>query len=119
MDPHPTDPARVLDRYRLLSQHARDIVLFVRPADGRIVEANSAAVAAYGYAHDELLRRSIAELRDPATVPAVGDQMVEADGRGITFETRHKRKDGSVFPVEVSSCGADVAGERLLLSIVR
>ena len=28
------DSSRVLDRYRLLSQHARDIVLFVRPPDG-------------------------------------------------------------------------------------
>src|SRR3954470_21783191 len=57
------DSAHVLDRYRLLSQHARDIVLFVRPPDGRIVEANAAAVAAYGYDHAELLRRSIADLR--------------------------------------------------------
>ena len=34
---------RPLERYRLLSQHARDIVLFIR-LDGRVVEANDAAV---------------------------------------------------------------------------
>jgi PAS domain S-box-containing protein len=113
------DSARVLDRYRLLSQHARDVVLFVRPPDGRIVEANAAAVAAYGYAHDELLRLSIADLRDPATVPEIDGQMAEADGTGLTFATRHRRKDGTTFPVEVSSCGADAAGDRLLLSIIR
>src|SRR5829696_4014268 len=61
MDPTPSDSARALDRYRLLSQHARDIVLFIRPDDGRIVEANHAAVAAYAVrprraADDENLR---------------------------------------------------------------
>ena len=119
MDPTRPDPAHVLDRYRLLSQHARDLVLFVRPPDGRIVEANDAAVAAYGYSRDELLRMVIADLRDPATVGQIDGQMVEADDCGLTFETRHRRKDGGTFPVEVSSCGANVAGERLLLSIIR
>jgi PAS domain S-box-containing protein len=109
---------KVLDRYRLLSQHTRDIVLFVR-LDGRIADANAAAVAAYGYERDELLRRTIFELRDPATTVVVPGQMFQADSQGITFETRHRRCDGTTFPVEVSSRGADVAGERLLLSIVR
>src|SRR5688572_6320602 len=119
MDRTPSDSARALDRYRLLSQHARDLVLFVRPPAGRIVEANDAAAAAYGYSRDDLLRLNIADLRDPATVPEIGDQMAQAGDGGLTFETRHRRKDGSLFPVEVSSCGANVAGEWLLLSIIR
>ncbi len=45
--------------------------------------------------------------------------MFQADNTGITFETVHRRRDGSTFPVEVSSRGADIAGERLLLSIIR
>jgi PAS domain S-box-containing protein len=109
---------RVLGRYRLLSEHARDIVLFIR-LDGRIVEANDAAVNSYGYERDEFLRLSIGDLRDPATTRSVASQMHAADSGGLTFETMHRRKDGSTFPVEVSSCGASVGGERLLLSIIR
>ena len=109
---------RLLDRYRLLSQHAKDIVLFIR-ADGRIAEANDAAVAAYGYDHDSLLGMTIFDLRDPETAGLILEQMIQADGHGITFETVHRRRDGSAFPVEVSSRGAEVGGERLLLSIVR
>jgi diguanylate cyclase (GGDEF)-like protein/PAS domain S-box-containing protein len=45
--------------------------------------------------------------------------MVNAGSGGITFETAHRRKDGSTFPVEVSSRGDEVDGERMLLSIVR
>jgi PAS domain S-box-containing protein len=108
----------VLERYRLLSQHAHDIVLFIG-LDGHIVEANEAAVAAYGYPHDVLLRMTIFDLRDPATTSLIPAQMLCADSDGIAFETRHRRRDGTSFPVEVSSRGADIAGERLLLSIIR
>ncbi len=109
---------RLLERYRLLSQHARDIVLFIRP-DGRIIEANDAAVSAYGYDRETLLTRTIFELRDTATAPLILGQLLQADVQGITFETVHRRHDGSTFPVEVSSRGAEIAGERLLLSVIR
>src|SRR3712207_7995844 len=36
-----------------------------------------------------------------------------------SFETVHRRKDGTTFPVEVSSQSADIGGERLLFSVVR
>ena len=107
-------------RYRLLSQEARDIMLFVRGADGRILEANAAAETAYGYTKEELLARSIHDLRAPATSPSVRRQMAAAQARGLLFETLHVRADGSVFPVEVSSRGMTaVDGETVLLSIVR
>lgn len=107
-----------LARYRCLAEQARDIVLFVR-RDGRILEANRAAVQAYGYALEELGALSIQDLRAPKTQALTAEQMAEADGAGILFETVHRRKDGTTFPVEVSSRGADLGGDRVLLSIVR
>ena len=109
-----------LRRFRLLAEQARDIMLFVRYADGRILEANVAAEKAYGYSKEELLALSVSQLRAPQTSPSVGDQMAAASEKGILFETLHRRADGSVFPVEVSSQGTtDIDGERVLLSIVR
>src|SRR5262249_13192899 len=35
------------------------------------------------------------------------------------FETIHKRKDGTSFPVEVNASSADFGGERLIMSILR
>ena len=93
-------------------------MLFLRP-DGQIVEGNAAAVTAYGYDHETLVTLTINDLRDPSTERFLADQLHEADDRGIRFETLHRRKDGTSFPVEVSSLGADFGGERLLLSIVR
>jgi len=109
---------QTLRRYQLLSEYARDIVLFIRP-DGTIIEANDSAVKAYGYTHDELLALSIYDLRSPETAPSVAEQMEKANSTGTVFETVHRRKDGSTFPVEVSSQGADIEGERVLLGIIR
>ncbi|MGD0661053.1 MAG: PAS domain S-box protein [Syntrophorhabdales bacterium] len=46
-------------------------------------------------------------------------QMAQADSGGILFETIHRRKDGSTFPVEVSSQGATIDGTRMLISVIR
>ena len=108
-----------LRRYELLSANSRDIILYLRHDDGRILEANAAAVAAYGYSHEELLRLTIQDLRAPETSAQAAGQMDEADRKGILFETSHRRKDGSIFYVEVSSQGATIAGTRTLVSVVR
>jgi PAS domain S-box-containing protein len=115
----PRVPDPTSEAYRLLFENARDIVLFLRPPEGNITAANDAAVAAYGYSRAELLTMRIHELREPSTAALVPLQVRLADEHGIFFETIHRRRDGSTFPVEISSRGATVGGERLLLSIIR
>lgn len=107
-----------LKRYQLLSEQARDIILFV-DTSGRILDANNAAVDDYGYERDELLRKTVYELRCPDTLPEVQAQIEKADRESIRFETIHLRKDGSVFPVEVSSQSATIGGRRMIFSIIR
>ncbi len=107
-----------LRRYEMLANHSRDIILFIRKKDGRILDANHAAHVAYGYTHAELLDLSIMNLRlDPLTL--VTDQMTRANQSGLLFTTRHRRKDDSSFPVEVSSQGALINGVHTLVSVVR
>ncbi|WP_322488698.1 PAS domain S-box protein [Chloroflexus sp.] len=108
-----------LTRYELLSAHARDIVQFIRGSDGQILEANTAAERAYGYNRAELCAKTIFDLRSPETRQIMHDQMTKANTQGILFETTHLRCDGSVFQVEVSSIGADIGNERVLLSVIR
>ena len=45
-----------LRRFELLSEHSRDIILFIDRKDGHILEANAAAMQAYGYGREELPR---------------------------------------------------------------
>ena len=108
----------ISERYRLLSERARDAILFLRK-DGKIVDANMAALELYGYDHETLLQMNIADLRMPETLPYLSEQIQRADADSIQFETVHRRKDGTAIPVEVSSVGADIGGERFLMSIIR
>jgi PAS domain S-box-containing protein/putative nucleotidyltransferase with HDIG domain len=109
----------MLARYRLLSSEARDIILFARADDGAIVEANAAAEAAYGYTRDEILTLTIHDLHSD-DAHEVARQLGIAAAEGVLFETIHFRRDGTPFPVEVSSKAASLAdGQTVLLSVIR
>lgn len=108
-----------LRRYELIAAHSRDIILFMRREDGHLLEVNTAAVEAYGYSRDELLGMTVHQLRAPETEGLAPQQMAEADAHGILFESLHCRRDGSTFPVEISSRGATIDGIRVLVSVIR
>lgn len=108
-----------LQRFELLVSHSRDVIFFIRRGDGQILEANNAAVATYGYRRDELLAMTVKELRAPALQELTDGHMADADAGGVLFETVHLRRDGTIFPVEVSSQGATIGGTRMLISVVR
>lgn len=106
-------------RFEALFQQARDIILLVDPA-GRIVEANEAALAAYGYTAEEIRARHVRDLRDPDTLDSLDRQFSAADRPGgVQFETMHRRKDGSLFPVEISSRVVEIDGQRFRQSFIR
>lgn len=105
-------------RYELLRRYARDIVLFL-DREGVVFDANHAAIEAYGYAYEELVGMDVHELRAEETRGSIVGQIEDALRTPLLFETIHRRKDGTTFPVEVSTRSADLGGERVLLSIVR
>lgn len=105
-------------KYKLLFDHARDIILFI-DHDGMIIEANSAAIDAYGYSLEELTSMRVFELRKYDSAEVVRTQMSQAENSSILFETIHKTRDGRAIPVEVSSTGVFFGGKRILMSIIR
>ena len=110
----------ILERYEMLARHTRDIILFTRRADGRILEANDAAVGAYGYSREALLGLRLQDLQESQETAPTDAQIAEAETSGILFETWHRRLDGTRFPVEVSARATDGAsGESLVLNVVR
>ena len=71
---------------------------------GRLLEVNDAYCRMSGYSRAELLQMEILDLdiavdRDAAASPIVKKVVEQGEHR---FETRHRRKDGSIFDVEVS-----------------
>jgi light-regulated signal transduction histidine kinase (bacteriophytochrome) len=65
-------------RFELLFEHSRNIILSVRTADGRIQDANAAALRVYGVPREEILSLHIRDLRDPVTQDLTSAQIARA-----------------------------------------
>jgi PAS domain S-box-containing protein len=70
--------------------------------DGQILEANAQACRNLGYTREELLHLTVFDI-DPDSSPQRYTELIERL-RGIRahmIETRHKRKNGELFPVQI------------------
>jgi PAS domain S-box-containing protein len=109
----------LVNHYQTMVGQARDIILLVDDR-GQIVEANDAAVAAYGWSVDELRAMPIGELdcAKPAADLASFWQASDSCEGGL-FEARHRRRDGSCFPVEVSARAFEIEGRVFRQGFIR
>ena len=88
-------------RFRICLDHASDMLMLF-DSECRIVDVNRTACAILGYKREELLGQSPLFFNSTATLEQLAQlQASLARGEAIEFETRHQRKDGSQFPVEV------------------
>ncbi len=89
--------------FRELIERSSDAIEVFEPATGRILDVNQTACRMLGYTRDELLSLTVFDLDqglDRATYELRTEQLNRAGA--LTFETRHRRKDGEILPVEVS-----------------
>jgi len=107
-----------LKKHFMLFEYATDIIFYLK-TDGSILDANKTAVEHYGYTKSELLNMKIQQIRDSSTMDAFEKQIRNSASKGFVFESVHVKKDGTVFPVEVSSKTLDIHGELIRFHIVR
>ena len=114
------DRQEALSRYEIIVERARDSIIVSRLADGRIVNANEAALSAYGYTRAEMTALSLSDLRAPSALPDLALRMEKFAKNGTAlYETIHCRKDGTAFPAEISGQVTLIRGEQVILFIVR
>jgi PAS domain S-box-containing protein len=77
----------------------------------RFLAVNAAALRKYGYSSDEFLAMTIKDIRPPEDVPAVleGVRTVQ-DGSEKVGLWRHRRKDGTLMDVEITSYALNFSG---------
>jgi two-component system, NtrC family, sensor histidine kinase AtoS len=110
-------------RYRMLFESAGDAI-FVLEAEGenpgRIISANLAAAEMHGYTVDELLELKIQDLDTEESAREVPERLERLlAGEWINIIVDHRRKDGSIFPVEASGGMFEVDGHRYILAFDR
>lgn len=117
-----TDPRRMEEevketekKYRQLLETETNAVLLIDAESQAIVEINKIATALYGYSSYQLLEMKKSEL---LAQPEKGDKSFK---RGMKHTTRqyHKKQDGSVFLVEVTTSPFVWKNRHTFMTIVR
>ena len=102
-----------------LTKHANDIIILLDDKR-KIVDVNERAMESYGYSRDELLQRSGEDLRPPEFRPLFDAQFEQVnEHNGFLYETFHQKKDGTTFPVEISSRPILIGEKKFYQSIIR
>ncbi len=106
-------------RFRTFVDHAAD-AFFLTDDQGRVQEVNRRAGESLGYTRDELIGMTPYDF-DPDLTPTMVEDRVARIMAGETtaHESRHRRKDGTVFPVEVRIQIFREGGRSFFVSLVR
>ena len=90
--------------YNKLFESLTDALLLIRNEDGTILKANEAVEKMYGYTQDELAVLKNTDLSaEPEKTEKVTRSFDNLMDHSIRIPIRyHKRKDGSIFPVEIT-----------------
>ena len=101
-------------RSRTFVDHATD-AFFLLDEEWTVLDVNRQACDGLGYSREELIGKHKSDFDvglDDASIQRLKQRMVA--GEAITFETRHRRKDGTSFPVEVRVSQFEQGGRRFL-----
>lgn len=90
------------ERYRLIYEHSLNGILFTRP-QGAVLGANAAAQRILGMTEAEIIEGGRSAVMDESDERAEIALKQRAELGTFTGELRYKRKDGTVFPVEITS----------------
>jgi PAS domain S-box-containing protein len=90
--------------FRNLIDRSTDAIEVLEPGTLRFLDCNTAAHQTLGYTREEFLNLSAHDI-DPLMDQAFATHLVdELDKAGhVIFESIHRRKDGSSFPVEINA----------------
>ncbi|MBS4027434.1 MAG: PAS domain S-box protein, partial [Ignavibacteriales bacterium] len=107
-----------LKLFRTLMDNSSDAIEVLDPRSLRYLDVNKKACEELGYSRNELLSLSVFDI-DPNVTASSYAEAEDIKQKGAqTLESQHKRKDGSMFPVEVNVTFVSLDRD-YLVSVVR
>ena len=93
-----------MKKYQLLLDNEIDVRMLVDIDTKRFLEVNKAAVDLYGYSREEFLQMRATDISaEPDKTDASFKELMEQSAVKIHI-FKHKKKDGTIFPAEVTAC---------------
>ncbi|MEQ8221217.1 MAG: PAS domain S-box protein [Candidatus Eremiobacterota bacterium] len=101
--------------YRKFFNNAHDAIIILDAVTKKILDINSAASDMYGYTVEEILKLKVTDLS------AEPEKTIEAINKGVNHipVRYHRKKDGIIFPVEITISFIDEDDRQLHMSFVR
>jgi PAS domain S-box-containing protein len=99
------------EKYRVLFKSSSDAIILVDTEELQIVDANDKAVSLYGYSYEELLTMRAPQLLAESAMTNAEDLIVPL--------RYHRKKDNSVFPVEITADYFHLSGRKINISTIR
>jgi len=107
-------------QFKLLFQKVADPI-YISDTNGKIIAANDQACRELGRSLDEMLQLQLSDVdasKDVGAMFAANLSLLEKTN-SFTFESMHRRKDGTVFPVELNVCLIDIDGQQAVMGVAR
>jgi PAS domain S-box-containing protein len=107
------------EKYRQLFESETDAIILLDAETRRIIDANEAACRTYGYSREEMLSHKATDI---SAEPDRSEESIERTRveKHDHVELRyHRKKDGTVFPVEVSAGAFTLQGRQVICGIFR
>ena len=110
-------------RYRILFESAGDAIFIIDAEEGdrgRIIAANRSAADMHGYAIEEIVGMNISAVDTPEAARGVEERIEKMlRGESVKEEITHLKKDGTVFPVEITAGMIELDGHKYILAYDR
>jgi len=96
-----------------------DTIFLLDPA-GNFVYLNEVAWTSRGYTREEMMGMNLRAINTPEYNVLLEFRINELLNKGHGFfESAHRRKDGSIMPVEINARVTESGGRKLLLAVIR
>ncbi|HEV2608825.1 MAG TPA: EAL domain-containing protein [Noviherbaspirillum sp.] len=105
--------------FRSLVEQASDS-FYVHDLAGNILDVNQHGCDSLGYSREELLARRVTDIDVDLSLDELQYLHEQVKSRKpVALESRHMRKDGTTFPVEIRMGPINIDGQQHTLSLVR
>ncbi|QWV97878.1 PAS domain S-box protein [Geomonas nitrogeniifigens] len=105
-------------RYRDLFEHNPAPMLVYERGTLEMVAVNDAFLIAYGYTMDEVLSLHLTDLYPEGEKQKIAEVAARLSGHTYVGEWHHRRKDGTVFPIVVTSHDIVYKGRTCRIAVV-
>lgn len=105
-------------KYKALLQYAADGI-FIMDTNGKLLEFSNQAAKILGYSYEEMSKLYIYDWDIAHSKEEAIERVRNTPREPLFFETKHKRKDGSIYDASIAAIKIDIEGQDFIKASVR